>query len=657
MLVGKVIDNYHLQAILGRGGMGIVYKAEDTTLEKIVALKMIAPSLAENEAFLRRFRTEAKALAKLHDPNIVSVFALRETDYGLCLIMEYVDGTTLAELIDTSGATHYSEVIPLMKQCLKAIGHAHKVGVIHRDIKPRNIMIADGHFVKVMDFGLARIEHNPDSTVTSIGGGTYKYMSPEQIKSMGSVDHRSDIYSLGMTFYEVLAGRTPFEDADSEFIILKTIIEQSFPPPTKYNPSLPKPLVKIVMKAIEKDPRKRFQDTLEMLDAIENFEILDSKIRSEPFISPASRSRWPLYAAVFSVAVALVLVLVLFAPNLFESTNNPGRNNKGLVEATDFPEPRQNGEDQPGHEIETEDEFWEPATFENEDVVLKIGELNITSFPSGAEVYVDSLFLGRTPLDVDTIAVGKHVILLQKKDYWSFRKSVQVESGQIVAINATLKGLGAIKIISDPENASVFLDGNFIGETPFDFVNIEVGEHALSLQKQGFRENRSLFVVVKGEETVISKELFPLTGSINVRVIPWGNLSIDGVPVKAELDFDHSEILPIGKHLVSIYNPSLGVWEDLVDVYEDSTHNIIVDFSKEVKFTVTSDIVNAQVFIDDKFSGKTTPQNFKRRLGLHKIGVRNPLNSSQYLSREVNFNGDRTEPINFNFRASEKKEL
>ncbi len=648
MLLGKVIDNYHLQSILGRGGMGIVYKAEDTTLEKIVALKMIDPKLSENETFLRRFRTEAKALAKLHDPNIVSVFALRDTEYGLCLIMEYVEGTTLAELMETSGTIHYSEVVPLMKQCLKAIGHAHKVGVIHRDIKPRNIMIADGHFVKVMDFGLARIEHNPDSTVTSIGGGTYKYMSPEQIKSMGSVDHRSDIYSLGMTFYEVLAGRTPFEDSDTEFIILKTIVEDRFPPPTKYNPSIPKPLVKIVMKAMEKDPKKRFQDASEMLDAIEKFEISDSKIRSEPYVSPAPRSRWPLYAAFFSVAVALVLVLVLFAPKLFRSANSPTPNTRVVEEPTDFPDPLQSAEDpnvnfEPGHEIEPEDEFG------------AFGSLEITSSPPEAEVFVDNLFLGRTPVDGNTIEAGEHNILIRKKEYRDFRKAIKVESGQTEFINAILKGLGAIKISSDPEDASVFLDGDFIGETPFEYPGIEEGEHELVLQKPGFHEVRSLIKVVRGQPTLISEELFPLTGSIKFRVIPWGNLYVDDVPVKAELDFDYIETLPVGSHLVSIKNPGLGVWEESVVVYKDSTYDIIVDFSKEVKFTVTSDIVNAQVFIDDKFSEKTTPQAFRRRIGLHKIGVRSPLDSSHYLEKKINLSEDRKEPINFEFRPIDKK--
>lgn len=270
-MIGREIDSYKILEVLGRGGMGVVYKAVDTTLDREVAVKMMDVLIATDPNFLKRFQSEAKALAKLQNPNIVSIFALRQTDFGVCIVMEYVKGKTLADVLKQSVLLPIPRVIHIFRQLLTALDHAHKGGVIHRDIKPGNVMLADGDVVKVTDFGLAKIQKGAVSTMTMGTAGTLYYMSPEQIRGLGQVDHRGDIYSAGMALYECLTGRVPFKNEDSDFAVAQMIVEGRIPTPDKFNASLPKDLVRIVMKSIDKDPGKRYQNAAEMAAALVHF--------------------------------------------------------------------------------------------------------------------------------------------------------------------------------------------------------------------------------------------------------------------------------------------------------------------------------------------------------------------------------------------------
>ncbi len=271
-IIGKVIDTYKITAVLGKGGMGVVYKAQDMTLDRDVALKMMDMQLAADQNFLKRFQSEAKALAKLQNPGIVAIFALRETEMGLCIVMEYVEGQTLADVIRERGPVPLGETISLFKQILSALDHAHRAGIIHRDIKPSNVMITPDGTVKVADFGLAKIQQTSAVTVTVGTGGTLYYMSPEQVRGLANVDHRGDIYSLGMTLYEAVVGRVPFEVSDTDYSIRQSIVEGRIPSPDKLKPDLPKDLVRVVMKAMEKEPANRYQSAFAMIDALQKLE-------------------------------------------------------------------------------------------------------------------------------------------------------------------------------------------------------------------------------------------------------------------------------------------------------------------------------------------------------------------------------------------------
>lgn len=275
-IVGTEIDGYRIRELVGSGGMGVVYRAEDVNLARDVALKCINRSLANDESFLRRFRSEAQALAQIDSPYIVQVHTLSRLDIGLVIVMEFVEGGSLNREIGRDGIS-WKRALPLIRQMLTALEHAHTSGVIHRDVKPHNILLSDGMTnhgsrVKVTDFGLAKMNAAGDRSRTVTEGiyGSINYMSPEQVEGLGEVDHRSDIYSLGMTLYEMLAGRLPFEEEGTTYRIMRTIVEEDLPSLSHYAPDVPDALVDVVMKTLEKEPADRFQSAAEMKEALDD---------------------------------------------------------------------------------------------------------------------------------------------------------------------------------------------------------------------------------------------------------------------------------------------------------------------------------------------------------------------------------------------------
>ena len=321
--LGREIDGYRLERVLGKGGMGIVYQAVDLALSRTVALKIIAPQMAQNKAFLRRFQSEARALARIESPFIVGIHALRKAGNQFYIVMEYVKGGTLADLLQRK-KPDLPRLLDLTAQMLQALMHAHGVGVIHRDIKPRNIMITDHYRVKVTDFGLAKMRTEGDgSTVTSGVAGTLRYMSPEQVKGAKDIDPRSDLYSLGMTLYEMTTGGLPFEAGSGEYAILKKIVEEQFPSPALMNNEVPEALSTVIMKAIAKERADRYQSAEEMLEAIRRLEkelVVDKTIPHDKTVrQDLSSSQRPPSRKIWGGVAVAVLGMALIGFMLMQS--------------------------------------------------------------------------------------------------------------------------------------------------------------------------------------------------------------------------------------------------------------------------------------------------------------------------------------------------
>jgi serine/threonine-protein kinase len=267
-MIGAEIGNYRILEKLGEGGMGVVYKALDTSLDRMVAMKVLSADLSRNPELVERFRAEARAQANLNHTNLATLYAFLIYEGNAYMVMEYIEGETFESMIRRRGPIPENDSLPLFKQALLGIGYAHRAGIIHRDIKPSNIMLNKYGIVKVMDFGIAKVIGARSMTRTGTQMGTVAYMSPEQIQNR-PVDIRTDIYALGITLYEMLSGHLPF-DSDSDFKVMQDQVATPPPLPTRYYPYIPKGLENVVLKALEKDPSARYQTVEEFGAAIEH---------------------------------------------------------------------------------------------------------------------------------------------------------------------------------------------------------------------------------------------------------------------------------------------------------------------------------------------------------------------------------------------------
>ena len=279
-----ILDNrYEIIEQIGLGGMAKVYKAKDRLLDRFVAIKVLKEQYAEDEEFLKKFNNEAQSAAKLNHVNIVNVYDIGEDLLEgrkiYYIVMEYVEGQTLKDLIDEEGKLSNHDIIDYSVQIAQALKSAHASGIIHRDIKPQNILIDKFGLAKVTDFGIARVSSNATITYTSSILGTVHYISPEQAKGK-IVDEKSDLYSLGAVMYEMATGRVPF-DADNSVGIAVMHIQDKARPAKELNPDLSDHLNFIIMKLLEKEPGNRFLNATELIDSLENQNFSNEQVLEE----------------------------------------------------------------------------------------------------------------------------------------------------------------------------------------------------------------------------------------------------------------------------------------------------------------------------------------------------------------------------------------
>ncbi|MGB4844397.1 MAG: serine/threonine-protein kinase [Ferruginibacter sp.] len=265
-MIGEKIHNYEITAHLGQGGMGTVYRATDTMLGREVALKMLHPQLTIQPQFLERFKKEARVLAQLLHPNIAVIYNFIEQNNNHFMVMEFVEGNNLDGLMKKYSVLSPEFVVPVFIQALEGLNHAHKKNVFHRDIKPANLMLTPEGVVKLMDFGIAKIAGEQKMTQVNKIIGTIEFMAPELIQGK-EASASSDIYAMGLTLYEVLSGKLPFEN-DTDYNLMQAILKKKINPPEKLNASIPGALSSIVMKALEKNPENRYPDARSFQQAL-----------------------------------------------------------------------------------------------------------------------------------------------------------------------------------------------------------------------------------------------------------------------------------------------------------------------------------------------------------------------------------------------------
>ena len=348
--VGKRLDGrYEIKEIIGVGGMAVVYKAFDNQENRVVAVKILKEEFISNEEFVRRFKNESKAIAMLSHPNIVKVYDVSFGDLIQYIVMEYIDGITLKEYIEREGSLRWKDAVHFTIQILKGLQHAHDKGIVHRDVKPQNIMVLPDGTIKVTDFGIARFARSEQRTITDKAIGSVHYISPEQARGERT-DEKTDIYSVGVILYEMLTGRLPFQ-AESAVSVAIMQLQREPQLPTEINGSIPLGLEQITMHAMQKSPERRYQSASEMLCDLGAFRkdpsitfdysyfVDDSPTKfvpnsfdydsvripeeDEPEETKEKNNMIPILAGIAATLVIAIIVLAaIFVPKLFSKSNS-----------------------------------------------------------------------------------------------------------------------------------------------------------------------------------------------------------------------------------------------------------------------------------------------------------------------------------------------
>lgn len=277
-MIGTLLNQYRLDEVIGQGGMGVVYRALDTNLERVVAVKVLSSTLRDDPEFVARFRQEARIQAGLNHPNIATLFDFFIWNDLPVAVMELIKGETLRSLVDRTGPVPAHIALPIFVQALRGVAAGHKLGIIHRDLKPSNLMITEEGVVKITDFGIAKVRNNSGQTRVSTRVGSASYMAPEQILGR-PVDEKTDIYIMGGTLYELLTGRPPFQGL-SQFEIDSAHVREAPKLPTEFIPDIPPAAVAAVMKALAKEPADRFATAEEFIQALPD-------LQGVPYVAPA----------------------------------------------------------------------------------------------------------------------------------------------------------------------------------------------------------------------------------------------------------------------------------------------------------------------------------------------------------------------------------
>lgn len=359
--IGSTIGDYQVVGILGAGGMGKVYKVRNVISDRIEAMKVLLPDLANAPDLADRFLREIKVQASMEHPNIAALHTAVRVDNQLLMLMEFVEGVTLEHRLK-EGPLPIGDAVDYVRQVLSALDYAHQRGVIHRDIKPANMIVTPGGVVKLMDFGIAKAATDHRLTQTGTTLGSLYYMSPEQIQGAASLDARSDLYSVGVTLYELTTGKRPF-DGDSQFAIMSAHLEKTPVPPITLDPRLPQLFNDVVLMSVSKDPGQRFQTAGAFRNALGNVvpsaapapvqaaaaaapgtvpipapQPLSAARSAQPNAAPkGKRGLWMALGAV--AAVAAVVAVIQFAP-WKGSTASPAAD-VPVVQSTPPPEAQQ----------------------------------------------------------------------------------------------------------------------------------------------------------------------------------------------------------------------------------------------------------------------------------------------------------------------------
>ncbi|MFQ5720933.1 MAG: protein kinase [Candidatus Aminicenantales bacterium] len=544
-----LFGRYKVIEELGRGGMGRVYKVFDKKIEEEIALKLIKPEISADERTIRRFRNELKLARKITHKNVCRMYDLNEVEGTYYITMEYISGVDLKKLILKTGRLSVRKAVSIAKQICEGLAEAHRLGVVHRDLKSKNIMVDKVGNVRIMDFGLARSLEARATTETGAMLGTPHYMSPEQVESK-EVDQRSDIYSLGIILFEMVTGRVPFQGESTLSIALKHKTEAP-PNPLRFNAQIPEGLSYVILKCLEKNRENRYESAEELLydlNKIEKGIQVAPRIFPEKYEEETKRKHFN-----FLVFGILFFSLIIFISGYF------------LYHLVLVERESKQREKVP---------FISEKSAKQESITNQFGYLEIDSIPKGAEVYIDNKREGTTPFKGKFLP-GKYKLIIRKSpEYKEIQASLDINAGKTFSKNYKLTPVHILKINTIPERADIWIDGNYRGKTP---IQLELSKSTcqLSIRKDEGWYPVEEFLELKPGFNLINRSLKRIELSMAESVeVPMKeemeSKEIDWKSWQAEMKFEYQEAEKAEKNPEFSADKKMEIWQEFIDTYKEN---------------------------------------------------------------------------------------